>query len=83
MHHYCRFRFQDDFDTLRPLVYPNTDVFLVIRPQADSSAVLWPPLAAAVIDHWGLFTATQTPITWVRAGGIALMAVGVFVTQKA
>lgn len=40
-------------------------------------------ISAAVIDHFGLFTAQTAPLTLTRAAGIALMALGVFVTQKA
>jgi len=40
-------------------------------------------ISAAAIDHFALFTAQATPLTWTRAVGIALMATGVFVTQKA
>lgn len=39
-------------------------------------------ISAAAIDHFGLFTAQTSPLTLTRAAGIALMAVGVFVTQK-
>ena len=39
--------------------------------------------SAAAIDHFGLFTAQTSPLNWTRAAGIALMAAGVFVTQKA
>jgi transporter family-2 protein len=39
-------------------------------------------ISAAAIDHFGLFTASVTPLTLTRAAGIALMAAGVFVTQK-
>ena len=46
MHHYCRFRFQDDFDTLRPLVYPNTDVFLLCF------SVVSPSSFANVKEKW-------------------------------
>ena len=59
---------------IAPVIGLGNAIFLVLLGQL---------VAAAVIDHWGLFTARETPITWVRAGGIALMAVGVFVTQKA
>ena len=59
---------------IAPMIGLGNAIFLVLLGQL---------VAAAAIDHWGLFTATQTPITWMRAGGIALMAVGVFVTQKA
>lgn len=40
-------------------------------------------ISAAAIDHFGLFTAQPSPLTLTRAAGIALMAAGVFVTQKA
>jgi len=40
-------------------------------------------ISAATIDHFGLFTAQTSPLTLTRAAGIALMAAGVFVTQKA
>ena len=39
-------------------------------------------ISAAAIDHFGLFTAQVSPLTLTRAAGIALMAAGVFVTQK-
>ncbi|MDX8353706.1 DMT family transporter [Cognatiyoonia sp. IB215182] len=40
-------------------------------------------ISAAAIDHFGLFGAQISSLTWTRAAGIALMAAGVFVTQKA
>jgi bacterial/archaeal transporter family-2 protein len=40
-------------------------------------------IAAAAIDHFGLFGARLSPLSPTRAAGIALMAAGVFVTQKA
>lgn len=40
-------------------------------------------VAAAVIDHFGLFGARSAPLTFPRAGGIALMAAGIALTQKA
>ncbi|KPN64900.1 transporter family-2 protein [Aliiroseovarius crassostreae] len=40
-------------------------------------------ISAAIIDHWGLFGATQHPLTLARAGGIAVMGAGVFLTQIA
>ena len=40
-------------------------------------------VAAAAIDHWGLFGARETPLSLTRAGGIALMAAGIALTQKA
>ena len=40
-------------------------------------------ISAAAIDHFGLFGARVTPLDTTRALGIAVMAVGVFITQKA
>ena len=40
-------------------------------------------VSAAIIDHFGLFGATVHPLTAARAGGIAVMAAGVFLTQIA
>lgn len=40
-------------------------------------------VAAASIDHFGLFGAQVTPLSLTRAGGIALMAAGLALTQKA
>ena len=39
-------------------------------------------VSAAAIDHFGLFGARISPLSATRAFGIALMAAGVFVTQK-
>lgn len=39
-------------------------------------------LSAAVVDHFGLLSALPKPVTPARAGGIALMALGVLLTQK-
>ncbi len=39
-------------------------------------------LAAALIDHFGLLGAVQSPLTWRRAAGLALMAVGVYLARK-
>ncbi|MFU1477189.1 DMT family transporter [Roseovarius sp. C7] len=39
-------------------------------------------ISAAAIDHYGLFGARISPLTLNRAAGIALMAAGVFLTQK-
>ena len=39
-------------------------------------------ISAAIIDHFGFFGARITPMGTTRALGIALMALGVFVTQK-
>lgn len=38
--------------------------------------------AAALIDHLGLFGARQTPVTGLRAFGIALMTVGVLLARR-
>ena len=40
-------------------------------------------VSAAVIDHFGLLGALQKPVSLTRAGGIALMAAGVLLTQRA
>ncbi|MEJ6397696.1 DMT family transporter [Yoonia sp. 208BN28-4] len=58
---------------IAPVMGVGNAVFLVLLGQLVS---------AALIDHFGLFSANATPITLTRAGGIALMAAGVFVTQK-
>lgn len=38
-------------------------------------------ISAGLIDHFGLFGSPQTPLTLSRAAGIAVMTVGVFLTQ--
>jgi len=40
-------------------------------------------ISAAIIDHFGLFGAVPKPLDMTRAGGIALMMAGVFLTQRA
>lgn len=40
-------------------------------------------ISTAAIDHFGLFGAQITPLTWMRAGGITVMAIGVAITQLA
>ena len=40
-------------------------------------------VAAALIDHFGLFGARVSPLSLSRAGGIALMASGIALTQRA
>ena len=40
-------------------------------------------ISAAAIDQFGLFGAQISPLTLTRAGGIALMGIGVWVTQLA
>ncbi len=39
-------------------------------------------ISAAAIDHLGLFGAQISPLSLTRAGGIGLMAAGVFLTQQ-
>jgi transporter family-2 protein len=40
-------------------------------------------ISAAAIDHFGLFGARINPLTLTRTIGIAVMAVGVWITQRA
>ncbi|MCY4179701.1 MAG: DMT family transporter [Litoreibacter sp.] len=40
-------------------------------------------ISAAAIDHFALFGAAQTPLTAMRAAGIGVMGLGVFLTQVA
>lgn len=40
-------------------------------------------ISAAAIDHFGLFGAQVSPLSLARAGGLGLMAVGVWLTQQA
>ncbi|MBP0483390.1 DMT family transporter [Sagittula salina] len=40
-------------------------------------------VSAAVIDHFGLFGARMSPLTVTRATGIAVMGLGVWITQMA
>ncbi len=40
-------------------------------------------ISAALIDHFGLFGAQISPLSITRAGGIAVMAFGVYLTQLA
>jgi len=39
-------------------------------------------ISAAAIDHFGLMGAKVDPLTWTRASGIVVMALGVFLTQR-
>ncbi len=59
---------------IAPIIGVGNAVFFVLLGQL---------IAAAAIDHFGLFGAVISPLSLTRAGGIALMAVGVFFTQKA
>ena len=58
---------------IAPIIGLGNAVFLVLLGQL---------CAAAAIDHFGLFQAVVTPLSWTRAGGLALMAAGVFLVQK-
>lgn len=40
-------------------------------------------ISAAAIDHFGLFGARISPLTLTRAAGITVMALGVWITQRA
>ena len=40
-------------------------------------------ISAALIDHFGLFGAQVSPVGLTRAAGIAVMAIGVWLTQQA
>ena len=40
-------------------------------------------ISAALIDHFGLFGARVSPLSLTRATGITVMAVGVWITQRA
>ncbi|MEM7471454.1 MAG: DMT family transporter [Pseudomonadota bacterium] len=40
-------------------------------------------ISAAAIDHFALFGAAQTPLSAMRAAGIGVMGLGVFLTQVA
>lgn len=59
---------------IAPVIGVGNAVFLVLLGQL---------ISAAAIDHFGLFAAQVHHITASRAAGIALMAVGVLLTQKA
>jgi transporter family-2 protein len=39
-------------------------------------------ISAGLIDHFGVFGATISPLTLTRSLGIALMGLGVWVTQQ-
>jgi transporter family-2 protein len=40
-------------------------------------------ISAALIDHFGLFGARVSPLSLTRTTGIAVMALGVWITQRA
>ena len=59
---------------IAPVIGVGNAVFFVLIGQM---------LAAAMIDHFGLFGSQISPLSITRASGIALMAAGVFLTQRA
>lgn len=59
---------------IAPIIGLGNAIFLVLIGQL---------CAAAVIDQFGLFGATVTPITPQRALGLGVMALGVVLTQRA
>ena len=59
---------------IAPVIGVGNAVFCVLLGQL---------ISAAVIDHYGLFSAQVYHLTPSRAAGIALMAAGVLLTQKA
>jgi len=58
---------------IAPIIGLGNAVFLVLIGQL---------CAAAAIDQFGLFGAIQRDVTLTRAGGLALMAIGVFLAQR-
>jgi transporter family-2 protein len=59
---------------IAPIIGVGNAVFLVLVGQL---------ISAAAIDHFGLFGAQISPLNLIRAGGISIMAFGVWVTQQA
>jgi len=59
---------------IAPVMGVGNAVFLVLLGQLISSAL---------IDHFGLFSTQPTPLNPQRLAGIAIMAAGVFVAQRA
>ena len=59
---------------IAPIIGLGSAIFLVLIGQL---------VAAALIDQFGLFGATQIQINWTRAAGLALMASGILLIQKA
>lgn len=59
---------------IAPVIGVGNAVFFVLIGQM---------IAAAAIDHFGLFGAQVAPLSLTRASGIAIMAFGVFLTQRA
>lgn len=59
---------------IAPIIGVGNAVFFVLIGQM---------IAAAIIDHFGLFGAQVSPLNITRASGITVMAFGVFLTQRA
>ena len=59
---------------IAPVIGVGNAVFFVLIGQM---------IAAAIIDHFGLFGAQVSPLNITRASGIMVMAFGVFLTQRA
>ena len=59
---------------IAPVIGVGNAVFFVLIGQM---------IAAAIIDHFGLFGAQVSPLNITRASGITVMAFGVFLTQRA
>jgi transporter family-2 protein len=59
---------------IAPVIGVGNAVFLVLIGQM---------IAAATIDHFGLFGAAVSPLNMTRAAGLALMASGVMLIQRA
>lgn len=58
---------------IAPIIGVGNAVFMVLLGQV---------VAAAIIDHFGLLGAVQSPISLMRAAGIAVMTTGLVLIQK-
>ncbi len=58
---------------IAPIIGVGNAVFMVLLGQI---------VAAAIIDHFGLMGAVQTPVSLTRAAGIAVMTTGLFLVQR-
>ena len=56
-----------------PVIGLGNAVFLVLLGQLCSTAI---------IDHFGLFGARITPLTWWRIAGLVVMAIGVWMARR-
>jgi transporter family-2 protein len=59
---------------IAPIIGVGNAIFFVLIGQM---------IAAAIVDHFGLFGAQISPLTMTRAAGITMMAAGVALTQMA